>query len=276
MAETTTVNYGWTMPDPGASANTWGSTLNATTQKIDVAMSDIQTGMVTVAGVPTQIAGLAPIGGGALWFTATPPAGWLICDGSSLPRAAPYDKLFAAIGTTFGSVDASHFNLPPLANCFPMGAGTSALAATGGEATHVLTAAETPVHAHSITDVAHSHTASQPAHVHPDPGHTHSASAGDTGTHVHGGSLMRFTGSGGTLGVGVSPNNVTTGNTDASNAPGVYVSIGAALTGLQAAQPSVTVNASGTGLTTTNNAGGGAAHNNLPPFLCVNFIIRYQ
>ena len=29
MAETTTANNGWTMPDPGASANTWGATLNA-------------------------------------------------------------------------------------------------------------------------------------------------------------------------------------------------------------------------------------------------------
>jgi hypothetical protein len=35
VAETTTANYGWTMPDPGASANTWGATLNATTQKVD-------------------------------------------------------------------------------------------------------------------------------------------------------------------------------------------------------------------------------------------------
>jgi hypothetical protein len=35
MAETLTANFGWTMPDPGASANTWGATLNKTTQAID-------------------------------------------------------------------------------------------------------------------------------------------------------------------------------------------------------------------------------------------------
>jgi trimeric autotransporter adhesin len=35
VANTTTANYGWQMPDPGGSANTWGNTLNATTQAID-------------------------------------------------------------------------------------------------------------------------------------------------------------------------------------------------------------------------------------------------
>ena len=32
---TTTINYTWQMPDPGASSNTWGDTLNKTTQAID-------------------------------------------------------------------------------------------------------------------------------------------------------------------------------------------------------------------------------------------------
>jgi hypothetical protein len=35
VANTITANYGWQMPDPGGSANTWGNTLNATTQAID-------------------------------------------------------------------------------------------------------------------------------------------------------------------------------------------------------------------------------------------------
>jgi microcystin-dependent protein len=260
MADTLTANYGWVKPEVGASSATWGAKQNTVFDEIDAQVHANQ-----MAGVP--------VGSGALWFTATPPTNWLICDGSSLDTTA-YAALFAVVGYTFGGSGAN-FNLPNLVNRFPMGAGT--LAATGGEAAHVLTAAELAPHVHPITDVAHTHGASQTAHVHPDPGHTHAVSAGDSGTHVHGGNLLRFVGSGGSLGVGATPFNVAEGNTDASNAPGVNVSITPAATGLQASQPAITVNPANTGLTTTQaNTGGGAAHNTLPPFLTINFVIRYQ
>ncbi len=42
---------------------------------------------------------------------ATPPAGWLLCDGASLLRAS-FVALFGAIGILYGSVDGTHFNLP--------------------------------------------------------------------------------------------------------------------------------------------------------------------
>jgi microcystin-dependent protein len=58
-------------------------------------------------------------GSGALWFTDTPPTGWLECDGSSLLRAGTYAALFAAIGTTYGAADGTHFNLPDLRGRFP-------------------------------------------------------------------------------------------------------------------------------------------------------------
>ena len=38
---TATHNYGWLMPDPGGSANTWGNTLNGTTQAIDAKVQTI-------------------------------------------------------------------------------------------------------------------------------------------------------------------------------------------------------------------------------------------
>jgi microcystin-dependent protein len=261
VADTLTPNYGWVKPEVGASAATWGAKQNGVFDEID-------------AQVFANANAAFPIGGGCLWFTPTPPANFLIADGRSLDTTT-YATLFAVYQYRFGGSGAN-FNLPPLANRFPMGAGT--LGAVGGEATHLLTAAETPVHAHPITDIGHTHGASQPAHVHPDPGHGHPGStAGETGQHSHGpGSLMKFVGSGGTLGVGATPFNVIEGTTDPSNAPGIAVSIAGAVTGLQAAQPAITVNASGTGLSTTNNAGGGGAHNNLPPYLAINFIVRYQ
>lgn len=39
-----------------------------------------------------------PVGSGALWFTATPPTGWLIADGSAIPAGDEYDRLRAALG----------------------------------------------------------------------------------------------------------------------------------------------------------------------------------
>ena len=262
MAETTTPNYGWTMPDPGASANTWGATLNATTQKVD-------------AQVFVNAGRGVEIGSGALWFTATPPANWLICDGSSLSTAAPYDKLFAVIGYKYGGSGAN-FNLPPLANFFPLGASaTNALASTGGEATHVLTVAELAAHAHPITDVAHSHTAQQNAHSHnaSQGAHTHNASQDP---HAHTVPDNTVIGSGSGLTNGGASFSLHGSPTTSTAQPPVHIDTQQPPVFVDTQQPAVGVNASGTGLSTTNNAGSGAAHNTMPPYLAINFIIKYQ
>lgn len=52
--------------------------------------------------------GISPIGAIICWTTVTPPTGWISADGSSLARTGTYAALFAVIGTTFGTVDASH------------------------------------------------------------------------------------------------------------------------------------------------------------------------
>ena len=269
MAETTTANNGWTMPDPGASANTWGATLNATTQKIDAAMAAIQTGKVTVAGAPVKIAGTSDIGDVKMFAGPTPPAGWLVCNGASLATTGTYAPLFAVLGYAFGGSGAN-FSLPDLRSRFPMGAG--ALGAVGGEATHLLTAAEMPSHAHSITDVAHNHGVNQWAHAHNiatgghshgvnDPGHTHTYATLGGGVNIQPGSggNMSNTGSTGASGTGISIQAAGNlgGNTDAQTS-------------------AVSLNASGTGLSATNANGGGAAHNNLPPYQQINFVIRFQ
>lgn len=59
--------------------------------------------------------------GSIFWFGANAaPTGYLECDGSSQLRAT-YPGLFAVIGTTFGSADGTHFNLPDLRGYFARG-----------------------------------------------------------------------------------------------------------------------------------------------------------
>ena len=67
-----------------------------------------------------------------MWAAAAAPSNWVICDGSSLLRAGTYAALFAVIGTTYGSADGSHFNIPDLRGRSPIGSGTGT--ATGATA----------------------------------------------------------------------------------------------------------------------------------------------
>jgi hypothetical protein len=63
---------------------------------------------------------LVPPGTIVAFGGATPPAGWLACDGTSL-WAASYPALYAAIGTAWGSAGGGQFNLPDLRGRFPRG-----------------------------------------------------------------------------------------------------------------------------------------------------------
>ena len=62
-----------------------------------------------------------PVGVPVPWPSATPPTGWLKCNGAAISRTA-YAKLFAAIGTVFGAGDGfTTFNLPDLRGEFVRG-----------------------------------------------------------------------------------------------------------------------------------------------------------
>lgn len=78
------------------------------------------------------------------------PAGYLMCDGSAVSRTQ-YPALFAAIGTKYGAGDGSTtFNLPDLIGRFVLGAGGSyELADEGGAATVALTENQMPAHTHA-------------------------------------------------------------------------------------------------------------------------------
>ena len=64
---------------------------------------------INVSGI--VFGGGVPVGTMADWPMETPPGGWLECDGAYLLKVE-YLQLFDAIGTTYGSSGAAHFQLP--------------------------------------------------------------------------------------------------------------------------------------------------------------------
>ena len=120
--------------------------------------------LATTAYVDAAVSAAALVGEGKMWYTASAPTLWKICDGSAISRAT-YSALFAVIGTTYGVGDGSTtFNLPDLRGRVPVGVGTGdatraaavALAnkptsGVGGEESHVQTLAELFPHSHTYS-----------------------------------------------------------------------------------------------------------------------------
>jgi microcystin-dependent protein len=97
--------------------------------------------------------GVEPSGSMMMYGGLSAPTGWLLCDGAQY-LATAYPDLAAVIGTRFGG-DATHFNVPNLADRFPVGASpTKAVSSTGGSATKTIGTTNLPPHAHTIS---HSH-----------------------------------------------------------------------------------------------------------------------
>ena len=93
----------------------------------------------------------AIIGEIRLWPTNTPPSGWKICDGQSLPIAT-YSALYDIIGTTYGG-SGSAFLLPNLKGRVAVGVGyaiqyTYTLAEKGGANFVQLSSDQVPEHKH--------------------------------------------------------------------------------------------------------------------------------
>jgi microcystin-dependent protein len=296
-----------------AGGRTWtwdGNVWNSTAQPVslhagthNIGGGDELSGLAIsqISGLSSALAAAEPpTGTVAMWITTTAPSGWLICDGSPVSRST-FSGLFDIIGTSFGVGDGSTtFNLPNLRGRTAVGLDVSqtefdSVGKTGGNKAVTLTVAQMPVHNHT-----------QNAHTHTQNSHSHNANTGSNGGHGHSiGGGATTTGSesshshqsypsGVLLSAYTSSNNRAAGTLATVNAASFNGSARTSGAGSShshsvpnhghtcSVEPdhthSVSVGSSTASNNSTtaenNNAGSGQSHENLQPYLVLEYIIK--
>tara|TARA_B100001939_G_scaffold251923_1_gene218817 strand:- start:4618 stop:5628 length:1011 start_codon:yes stop_codon:yes gene_type:complete len=194
------------------------------------------------------------------------PAGWKFCDYQTL-NTYTFRALHAVISNTYGgtaynagvtdqSGATTTFNVPDMRGRVPIGVnasssltdrGAKAIGSSGGADTHQLSTNELAQHNH--TGPSHTHTFS-------------ATSQGQSQTHTHNTNAEHSV---------QTLHSSSDGNADILWPPGTGFNTGNASND-HTHDISGTTAASGTG--NTGNTGSGAAHNNLQPYLTVNYIIK--
>ncbi|WP_196603423.1 phage tail protein [Pectinatus haikarae] len=183
-------------------------------------------------------ANIVPIGVINQFAGAAAPVGYLLCQGQAVSRST-YADLYAVIGTTYGTGDGSTtFNLPNLQDRVGVGKSStlSTLGATGGEKTHALTTAELASHNHSASAATDTQSATGALNL-------AMFDTGCTATGVFSFNSYNYPGPEGKNGANMSV------GFNYSHGHSVSVSVG--------------------------SNGSGSAHNNMQPYLVVNYIIKY-
>jgi microcystin-dependent protein len=258
-----------TVPLTGQNGDLWFNTSNGLIFAYYSDGSSSQWVEVLSSAVPNSNESM-PIGTIVQTARINAPTGWLLCEGQAVSRTE-YVRLFNAIGTLYGSGDGTTtFNLPNLANRVPVGKGSgtfATLGSTGGSETHELTQSEMPRHTH----VQDSHNHTQNSHNHTQNSHNHSQNAHSHLSVINLGLVnVRSPGSntynsdgGADKSGGIASTTATNNATTATNN---------ATTATNNATTAVNQFTGGSG--TAQSASNGVAHNNLQPYIVMNYMIK--
>lgn len=208
-------------------------------------------GNATVTGTlnVTGSSNVVPAGSLLMWPTGSAPSGYLLCNGNAVSRST-YAALFAVIGTTFGPGDGSTtFNLPDYRNRMPVGAGAAyAVGSTGGSPDAIVVA---HTHTYSGSGTTAGMNANNPhGHGVSDPGHSHTQNGTDS------------LGGGGSAVAGISKNIPINQTFPAS-------------TGISIAATDINHGHDFSWSGTTASTGSSGTNANLPPYLGINFVIKF-
>lgn len=213
-----------------------------------------------------------PVGSVMMWMTPTAPTGWVFLKGASASCLGANNP---GLKTLFGVNASDQVLLPDCRNTFLVGAGSNYIVGatqdsggkSGAEAVALNNVNQLPAHNHSVTDPGHNHPiATAGNHGHNlnianasvvDPQHVFAVAGGVT--HI----LWSAN-----LGSGDAPLSTA----DAwRGEQGNHGHIGS--TAVAAGDHNHTLTAASTGIT-TQDAGSGATHENRPPFLAINMIMK--
>lgn len=195
------------------------------------------------ATMTAAVAAQFPIGSVTMFAGASAPTGYLLCDGSAVSRTT-YAALFALIASTYGPGDGSTtFNVPDFRGRFPLGTGTGNQAGASG--TGIISGGT------ALTARARSAWGGEETHVLATgelPAHRHNLLANEAGS-------------------------LGTGNSDISAGTNVIAKQNNQLNNEKYALAKSPTPLDAT-LAQSSAVGSGTAHNTMPPFLSMPFIIR--